>query len=172
MTVTEPTAPTVDCDDRTGQAPSVIDRWCAVAREVLIGEGIGTGRLDLAAVDEPDMAELNATHLGATGPTDVLAFPLDGPEVAARVDPVTDAAAVGDGPPLHLGDVVLCPAVAARQAPDHAGSFEAEMVLLITHGVLHVLGHDHAEPAETTTMQARERHHLARYGYRHPADRR
>ena len=51
--------------------------------------------------------------------------------------------------PVLLGDVVVCPAVAADQAPTHAGTVDDELALLVVHGVLHVLGHDHAEPAET-----------------------
>src|SRR5436305_6468029 len=59
--------------------------------------------------------------------------------------------------PLLLGDVVLCPAVAERQAADHAGAYDDEIALLIVHGMLHVLGHDHAEPAEASVMRGRER---------------
>jgi probable rRNA maturation factor len=68
--------------------------------------------------------------------------------------------------PLLLGDVVVCPAVAARQAPQHAGSYEDELALLVVHGVLHVLGMDHADPAEEATMQARERELLDRYHHK------
>jgi probable rRNA maturation factor len=57
----------------------------------------------------------------------------------------------------------VCPAVAARQAPEHAGSYDDEIALLVVHGVLHVLGMDHADPEETATMQARERELLDRY---------
>jgi probable rRNA maturation factor len=55
-----------------------------------------------------------------------------------------------------LGDVVVCPAVALRQAPTHAGTLDDELALLIVHGVLHVLGRDHAEPDEAAEMRARE----------------
>jgi probable rRNA maturation factor len=64
---------------------------------------------------------------------------------------------------MLLGDVVVCPAVAARQAPTHAGSYDDELALLVVHGVLHVLGMDHAEPDEAARMQARERELLDRY---------
>jgi probable rRNA maturation factor len=94
--------------------------------------------------------------MGVSGPTDVLAFPVD------------DPAMVPDGIPVLLGDVVVCLSVAARQAPTHAGDYDSELSLLIVHGVLHLLGHDHAEPAETEAMQARERLHLARYGMVRP----
>ena len=57
---------------------------------------------------------------------------------------------------MLLGDVVVCPAVAADQAPTHAGTVDDELALLVVHGVLHVLGHDHAEADETAAMRARE----------------
>lgn len=163
-----PSGPSVACDDATDQDPATIERWLAVAAETLVAEGVEAGHLDLLAVEEAEMADLNANHMGSDGPTDVLAFPLDGPD---RLDLVAAAPAGEPGDAIHLGDVVLCPAVAARQAPDHAGTVEAEQALLIVHGILHVLGHDHAEPAEAEVMQARERVHLARYGHHHPVDR-
>ena len=63
--------------------------------------------------------------------------------------------------PVLLGDVVICPGVAADQAPSHAGTLDDELALLVVHGVLHVLGHDHAEPDEAQLMRARELDHLA-----------
>jgi probable rRNA maturation factor len=62
--------------------------------------------------------------------------------------------------------VVVCPAVAERQAPEHAGSYDDELALLVVHGVLHVLGHDHAGVTEAATMQARERELLQRFHHR------
>jgi probable rRNA maturation factor len=94
----------------------------------------------------------------------VLSFPLDLVDLAGSdgADGVDTAAAPGDAP-LLAGDVVVCPEVARRQAPDHAGSFDDEVALLVVHGVLHLLGHDHAEPDERDRMQARERALLARF---------
>jgi probable rRNA maturation factor len=96
--------------------------------------------------------------MGVDGPTDVLSFPLDAAD-----------AAVPDGVPVLLGDVVVCPIVAAEQAPQHAGTLDDELALLVVHGVLHVLGHDHATPAETEVMQARERELLERHHWHGPA---
>jgi probable rRNA maturation factor len=62
-----------------------------------------------------------------------------------------------------LGDVVVCPLVAERQAPEHAGTFDDELALLVVHGVLHLLNYDHAEPEETARMQGRERELLAKF---------
>ncbi|MDX1511174.1 MAG: rRNA maturation RNase YbeY [Nitriliruptorales bacterium] len=93
----------------------------------------------ILAVDEEAMAELNREHMGKSGPTDVLAFPVDAPhEVEAG--------------PAVLGDVVLCPAVAYGQASDHGRSAEDELALLLVHGLLHLLGMDHATPEDEATM--------------------
>jgi probable rRNA maturation factor len=119
------------------------DRWADLASAVLQAEG-RTGELTLTFVDRDEIAALNIEHLGGSGPTDVLSFPLD------------DAAAAIPGVPVLLGDVVVCPAVAAAQAPTHAGTLDDELALLVVHGVLHVLGHDHAEDADAAVMRARE----------------
>ena len=73
------------------------------------------------------------------------------------------------GVPVLLGDVVVCPEVAAAQAPEHAGTLDDELALLVVHGVLHVLGHDHAELDEATTMRERERAHLEAHHWAHSA---
>jgi probable rRNA maturation factor len=118
------------------------------------------------------MAELNQRFMGGEGATDVLAFPIDDPLEGGRwpdsgtTGPDRDPPEV-DELPMLIGDVVVCPAVAARQAPAHAGTFDDEVALLVVHGVLHVLGHDHADPEETAAMQAKERELLARF--HHPA---
>ena len=91
------------------------------------------------AVDTATIHELNRTHMDSDKPTDVLAFPLDAPGEA------TDA-------PSILGDVVLCPAVAEAQAAEHGKTTQAEMDLLVVHGLLHLLGHDHAEDEERRIM--------------------
>jgi probable rRNA maturation factor len=62
-----------------------------------------------------------------------------------------------------LGDIVICPSVAAANAPEHAGTLDDELALLVVHGVLHVLGHDHAEPDEARAMRALEADLLARF---------
>jgi probable rRNA maturation factor len=158
--------------DEQSDAPVDVDRWVELAREVLVAEGVqGEAELSLLFVDEAAIAELNERFMEASGPTDVLAFPIDDPVVAGRwpdagtAGPDRDDPAPGDLP-LLLGDVVVCPAVAQRQAPSHAGSYDDELALLVVHGVLHVLGHDHAEPAETAVMQARERELLDRFHHR------
>ena len=64
---------------------------------------------------------------------------------------------------MLLGDVVICPSVAARNAPEHAGTYEDELALLIVHGILHLLGMDHIEDVDAEKMEARERELLAEF---------
>jgi len=98
--------------------------------------------LSISCVEPARIAELNEAYLDGTGATDVLAFPIDAPQD------------VVPGVQGLLGDVVLCPAVAERQAPEHGRTAADEMDLLLVHGILHLLGHDHAEPAERAEMFA------------------
>lgn len=156
--------PTVEAANRSGDTGLELERWARIAVETLVEEAITSGHLDLTFVDPDEMAELNRAHMGHDGPTDVLSFPLDG---GSDLEP--RSAEVGDDlPPVLLGDVVICPQVAVAQAPDHCGDPQTEFTLLVVHGVLHVLGHDHAEPDEELAMVGRETQHLRRYGMIHP----
>jgi probable rRNA maturation factor len=74
-----------------------------------------------------------------------------------------------DDAPLILGDILLCPAVAARQAPSHAGTYDDEMALLLVHGLLHILGHDHYDEPTTTAMRSREFALLSKFHWNGPA---
>lgn len=147
-------------------------RWAGLAAAVLRDEGVGRGELGLRFVDPAAMAALNARHMGSVGPTDVLAFPIDGAGIdGAGIDGAGGSVHIPEQTPL-LGDVVVCPAYAAEQAPDHAGgthdgSLGDELALLVVHGVLHVLGYDHQSDADAAAMQARERQLLAAH-YRRP----
>ena len=136
-----------------------LDRWTRLARAVLDDEGF-IGELGLTFVDESAMAVLNADHMGENRPTDVLAFPLD-----AAGDEVGGA----PGELRLLGDVVVCPTVARRHAQERAIEPDDELALLVVHGVLHVIGHDHAEPDEEALMKERERHHLEHHHRSSPA---
>lgn len=110
--------------------------------------------LSISLVDEEAMAVLHVEWMDEPGPTDVLSFPMDELREPAPHEPP----AVG-----VLGDVVLCPAVARRQAVVAGHSTEHELRILLAHGVLHLLGHDHAEPDEERIMFARQRELVARY---------
>ena len=139
--------------DGDGPAPTrvvVVDEQDVpvdTARVVALAEHVLTAlevpdELELAVtcVDVDAMTALNTEHMGSPGPTDVLAFPIDAP---ADVTP---------GVPGLLGDVVLCPSVAQEQAADHDRSPAGEIDLLLVHGILHLLGHDHAGAAERRLM--------------------
>lgn len=122
-----------------------IDRIVSVATRTALSEG-ATGEISITLVTPQRMADLNAEHMGMTGPTDVLSFPIDGPPPAGEVP--------GSGePPWLIGEVVLCPEVAAEQA---AAGVEAELDLLAAHGVLHLLGYDHDTEAGAEQMRVRE----------------
>ena len=145
-----PAVSVLSVDDQAAYAVD-LERWTELARQSLVHEGVGgVAELSLTFVSAERMAELHHDHLGGDGPTDVLAFPLDADD---------DELA----PVRLLGDVVVCPEVAARQAESRDGTVEDEIALLVVHGVLHVLGHDHAEPAETELMRTRERELLGRF---------
>jgi probable rRNA maturation factor len=120
----------------------------AVARHVLDELGVNPlAELSVLLVDVESMTTLHERWMGEPGPTDVLAFPMDELDTARGPDDREP------GPAL-LGDVVLCPEVARKQAATAGHSMTDELHLLCTHGVLHLLGYDHAEPEEEREMFA------------------
>jgi probable rRNA maturation factor len=121
--------------------PTDSDRLRRLAIYVLAEQRVPKAmELSVICVESDVIAELNVIHMDKVGPTDVLAFPMDLP---GETRP---------GEQAILGDVVLCPHVAAEQAPAHGTTVEAEMDLLLVHGILHLLGWDHVEPAEREAM--------------------
>jgi probable rRNA maturation factor len=146
-----------------------LPRWLRLARLVLAEERApGDAEVSLIFVDEDAISDLNERFLGGDGPTDVLSFPIDDDHVPGGRQPDTGGRGPGSpvdpaDPPVVLGDVVICPEVAVRQAPGHAGTVEAELALLVVHGVLHLLNYDHAEEREAATMQRREIELLDRF---------
>ncbi|HWL44399.1 MAG TPA: rRNA maturation RNase YbeY [Ilumatobacter sp.] len=159
-----PTGVTIIAADEQATVTVDADRWAALAHGVLVAEG-RSGELTLTFVEPDEIAELNREHMGVDGPTDVLSFPLD----AATDAGADDSASPIPGVPVLLGDVVVCPQVAAANAPGHAGTLDDELALLVVHGVLHILGHDHAEPEETARMRAAELDYLKRLHWHGPA---
>jgi probable rRNA maturation factor len=160
----------IDLEHRDGVAAplsgSALARAVAVALDAVAAPSPASVGLILS--DDAELAELNASHMGVDGPTDVLSFPLLPPE----------AFAVGAGAPdvprppgarIHLGDIVVSVERAAEQAAEGRGgqtgdvhwSAADELRLLVTHGTLHLCGMDHAEPAEEAAMRALERRLLA-----------
>jgi probable rRNA maturation factor len=163
--------------DEQSARPVELDRWARLAEAVLKAEEVrGDVEVSLLFVDEEAIARLNQRFLGRSGPTDVLAFPIeDEPPTGGR-----SPDAGGSGPgwvpsepedlPLLLGDVVICPEVAWRQAngegpggDGEAARYEDELALLVVHGLLHLQGMDHEDEAEAEAMEARERHLLDRF---------
>jgi probable rRNA maturation factor len=144
-------------------------RWIRLARLVLAEEKVpGVAELSLIFVDRQAITDLNERFLGGSGATDVLAFPMDDDVVLGGRQP--DQGGRGPGapteagePPTLIGDVVVCPEIAAAQAPAHGWTADDEIALLVVHGVLHLLNYDHADPREEAAMQRRERELLTRF---------
>ncbi|KRC35517.1 MULTISPECIES: rRNA maturation RNase YbeY [Oerskovia] len=123
--------------------------FAALARYVLDAMHVHPqSELGIRFVETDVMTELHVRWMDEPGPTDVLSFPMD------ELRPGRD----GDVTPAgELGDIVLCPEVAAQQAVTAGHSTAEEMLLLTTHGILHLLGYDHAEPEEEKEMFALQR---------------
>jgi probable rRNA maturation factor len=96
--------------------------------------------ISITFVDESEMTELHIKWMDEPGPTDVLSFPMDMPE--------------GDNEAVTLGDIVICPSVANRQAQSAGHSSNHEISILAVHGLLHILGHDHANSSDEKVMFA------------------
>ncbi len=110
--------------------------------------------LAISLVDEAAMETLHVQWMDLPGPTDVMSFPMD------ELRPGRDGVDPEEG---VLGDIVLCPSVAERQAREAGHAVEEELLLLATHGILHLLGYDHAEPEEETEMFELQRQLLLTY---------
>jgi len=156
--------------DEQSERAMDVGRWADLARRVLDAQGVKDDvEVSLLFVDEPTIAALHERFLGEEGPTDVLAFPID--EEASPSGRSPDQGGPGPGGawtdeedvPLLLGDVVVCPSVAARNAAEHGAVFEDEVALLVVHGLLHLLGMDHDDDGEAEAMERRERELLARF---------
>jgi probable rRNA maturation factor len=155
--------------DEQTVVPVDVLRYLQLAQLVLREERVGgDAEMSVIFVDEQAITDLNERFLDGRGPTDVLAFPIDDEPGPGGRYPDEGGRGPGspsdpDEPPLILGDVVVCPVVATRQAAEHARSVEDELSLLVVHGVLHLLDYDHAEPGDAERMQQRERELLAKF---------
>lgn len=119
-----------------------------LAAHVLEAMGVNpAAEVGIRFVDEQAMSELHVRWMDLPGPTDVMSFPMD------ELEPGDDAEGV-------LGDIVICPSVAAEQAAAAGHSLSDEVLLLATHGLLHLMGYDHAEPEEKEEMFGLQRHLL------------
>jgi probable rRNA maturation factor len=127
--------PRILVDDRQG-APVDIEGLVRLAEVVWVGEHVEEAELSVSLVTDDEIAELHLRYMDEEGPTDVLSFPLDD---------------VDEEGPRILGDVVISPSAAERNNPSDPAS---ELRLLLVHGLLHLLGHDHEADADRTAMWA------------------
>jgi probable rRNA maturation factor len=154
-------------DEQTAH-PMDVARWAELARLVLAARGVkGETEVSLLFVEEDAMAALNEQFLGKNGPTDVLSFPIDDEPGPTGRSPDLGGSGPGTaaepGALTLLGDVVVCPTVAARHAIEHNVSVDDEVALLVVHGLLHLLGMDHDEDAEAERMEELEQQLLDRF---------
>jgi probable rRNA maturation factor len=129
--------PRILVSDRQAE-PVDIDGLVELARATLEAEGEARSELSVSFVTEEEMADLHRTYLAEEGPTDVLSFPLDD---------------IGDDDVRVLGDVVIAPSVAVANRREDPAS---ELHLLLVHGILHLLGHDHEDEDDRATMWAKQ----------------
>lgn len=147
-------------DDQDDPLPS--EPLLEVAELALVAEGLPPKtQLAIALVDAGRMAELNLAHMGKAGPTDVLSFPIE--DFSGGMQAVAT-----DGPPLLLGDILICPEVVQANAATAGVAFEDEMALMVVHGILHLLGRDHVIESEAEAMEKRESEILALVGRERP----
>lgn len=105
-----------------------------VANEILTALGLEQGEVGITFVSIDEIGALNKKYLGRDGVTDVISFPIDVDDEGSQSPDVG---------PILLGDVVICPEVAAREVSSHGGKLENEICLLVVHGILHLAGFDH-----------------------------
>lgn len=142
---------TIDVTNESGARIEEME-FVSLARHVLDAMHVHPqAELEIRFVTIGDMTDLNEQWMEEEGPTDVLSFPMDELRPGAEGNPSEEGI---------LGSVVLCPQVAAEQAREAGHSAVEEMLLLTTHGILHLLGFDHAEPEEEREMFALQRHLL------------
>ncbi len=134
----------IDIEDVGTQARFILDR-------LRIHPG---AELSVVFVDVPTMTDLHVRWMDEPGPTDVLSFPMD------ELTPPRDDEPAPEG---LLGDVVICPDVAATQAAQAGHDVRTEYGVLLTHGILHLLGYDHAEPDEERLMFGLQRRLLGEW---------
>jgi probable rRNA maturation factor len=133
-----------------------IRRWV----EAVLRDRLDEAALGIRIVDEDESAELNQTYRDKPGPTNVLSFPFEMPEL-----PEGFASHEEDEIPANLlGDLVICAPVVAREAAEQGKPEAVHWAHMVVHGVLHLLGYDHLEPAEAAEMEELERQILAGLG--------
>lgn len=144
----------VHIDDRQSDCQFDLEHARDLLAVVLCDQGVvPPAEVGLMFVSVQEMTELNERHMhhaGASGATDVLAFPIDGVSRQA------------EGQPVMVGDIIICPAIADQAAQP----LDDELALLTVHGALHLIGHDHYAPEEAAVMQTAQRDLLHRFHVR------
>ncbi|CAB4543744.1 unannotated protein [freshwater metagenome] len=138
-------------DNRVDSHISVdLDALSNLFAAALQREGVsGFAEASITLLDPSEIAQLKVQYLDGDGAaTDVLSFPIDGADCPEE--------SAGGPSSWMVGDVLICPAVAEAQAPDHAGNLQDELALLVIHATLHLLGWDHVEQTERQEMWQRE----------------
>ncbi len=137
-----------------------VDLLRRLGRVVLAGEEYGDDCMaDVTLVSDRRMEEMNRVHRRRGEVTDVLAFPLQVMDPHRGPPPGS-----ANGPPLHLGDVVIAPHHVSRQAARSGWDYSEEMGLMVVHGLLHLMGYRHDSDRRAAVMEERERRHLAKEG--------
>jgi len=131
----------------------------ALAELVVAEEGFPeSSEVTVLLVSDDEMGSYNQRFLTRSGPTDVLAFPVE--DLKPGVAPERDV----NDPPLLLGDIIVAPEYIFRQAEEYGVTFDDEISLMVVHGLLHLLGYDHQTDDEAEMMETRERQILAKVG--------
>jgi len=149
--------------DEQHDVPIDLEHFRRLAEFVLRSEGVSESvEMSVMFVDETTIADYNQRFLDHVGPTDVLAFPIDEEARPSGRNPDNGGRGPGapndpeDDIPQMLGDVLVCPSYAAREAAQRNIALDDELRLLVVHGTLHLLGFDHADDTERIEMQQKE----------------
>ena len=132
----------------------------AMAERVMAAESVpNDAQISIVLVDEAASEEYNRRFMTREGPTDVLAFPVE------ELHPGRIPARPPNSPPLNLGDIFICPSVVTRQAQDLGVTLTSELALIVTHGILHLLGWHHDTEEGASAMAERERELMRGAGF-------
>jgi len=132
--------------------------------ETVLDGRLESATLGIRIVDEDESAELNHTYRDKPGPTNVLSFPFDMPDLPAALAATENE----EIPTKLLGDLVICAPVVAREAAEQGKPLPAHWAHMVVHGVLHLLGYDHLDKAEAAEMEGLEQRLLAELGVGDP----
>lgn len=135
----------IDVEEPLVVEDELLHRATEAAERMLAALDLAEPELSVLLTDDETIRELNSAHRGYDEPTDVLAFPMDFADDTGEVQTAPEAQRL-------LGDVVISLPTAARQAAVAGHPLEAEVLFLLAHGILHLVGHDHADPTEKAQM--------------------